>query len=87
MADAETAQSAPPKPIVSATPAISAEEARAAAEDELVARITGDASIVVAGAERRRAERLDADANQRAAAERVRAAADVEALAVSIIAA
>ena len=84
---ANAARSAPAKTEARVEPVISAEEARAAEEDALVARITGDASIVVQGAERRARERQRTEAGQAAAAVRAQEALDAEALAARIIAA
>ncbi len=84
---ANAARSAPAKTEARVEPVISAEETRAAEEDALVASITGDASIVVQGAERRARERQRNEAEKAAAAVRAREALDIEALVASIIAA
>lgn len=84
---ANAARSAPAKTEAPAEPVVSAEEARAAEEDAIVARISGDASIVAQGLERRARERQRAEKGQAAAAARAREASDAEALAARIIAA
>lgn len=84
---ANAARSAPAKTEAPAEPVVSAEEARAAEEDAIVARISGDASIVAQGIERRARERQRAEKGQAAAAAQAREASDAEALAARIIAA
>lgn len=84
---ANAARSAPAKTEAPAEPVVSAEEARAAEEDAIVARISGDASIVAQGVERRARERQRTEKGQAAAAAQAREASDAEALAARIIAA
>lgn len=84
---ANAARSTPAETETRAEPVVSAEEARAAEEDAIVARISGDASIVAQGIERRARERQRADKGQAAAAAQAREASETEALAARIIAA